>query len=63
MLDATKMKRKIIVAFTIKMSTDAHSEQCIYIKGDYNKIPIVQQEIESLLEDQKVLEYDGKEWK
>lgn len=51
------------IFFRIKMSTDAHSEQCIYIKGDYNKIPIVQQEIESLLEDQKVLEYDGKEWK
>lgn len=50
------------IFFRIKMSTDYHSEQCIYIKGDYNKIPIIQQEIEDLLDDQKVLKYNGESW-
>lgn len=50
------------IFFRIKMSTDKKSEQCIYIKGDNNKIPIIQQEIEDLMEDQKVLEYDGVKW-
>ena len=50
------------IFFRIKMSTDYHSEQCIYIKGDYNKIPIIQQEIEDLLEEQRVLTYNGEKW-
>lgn len=50
------------IIFRIKMSTDYHSEQCIYIKGDCNKIPIIQQEIEDLLEEQTVLTYNGEKW-
>lgn len=51
------------IFFRIKMSTDNHAEQCIYIKGDYNKIPIIQQELDSILEDLKVLTYDENGWK
>lgn len=50
------------IFFRIKMSTDSSSEQCIYIKGANNKIPIIQQEIEDLLEEQKVIKYTGEGW-
>ena len=50
------------IIFRIKMSTDYHSEQCIYIKGDCGKIPIIQQEIEDLLDEQTVLTYNGEKW-
>lgn len=51
------------IFFRIKMSTDQNSEQCIYIKGDNNKIPIIQQEIDDLLFEQNVVEYDGSKWR
>ena len=50
------------IFFRIKMSTDQNSEQCIYIKGDYNKIPIIQQELEDLVENQVVKCYNGEKW-
>ncbi len=50
------------IFFRIKMSTDQRSEQCIYIKGDYNKIPIIQQEIEDLIEEQQVVKFNGEKW-
>ena len=50
------------IFFRVKMSTDQRSEQCIYIKGDNNKIPIIQQEIDDLLEEQTVVEYNGEKW-
>lgn len=50
------------IFFRIKMSTDQNSEQCIYIKGDNNKIPIIQQEIDDLLSEQEVVEYSGAKW-
>lgn len=50
------------IFFRIKMSTDKRSEQCIYIKGDNNKIPIIQQEIDDLTDEQNVYEYDGEKW-
>lgn len=50
------------IFFRIKMSTEQNSEQCIYIKGDNNKIPIIQQEIDDLLCEQEVVQYDGSKW-
>lgn len=50
------------IFFRIKMSTDSNAEQCIYIKGDNNKIPIIQQEIDDLIEEQRVVCYDGEKW-
>lgn len=41
-----KSNAKSEIFFRIKMSADSKSEQCIYIKGDNNKIPIIQQEID-----------------
>lgn len=43
--------RKSEIFFRIKMSTDNKSEQCIYVKVDENKVPVIQQEIEELLEE------------
>lgn len=57
-----KGDQKPEVFFRIKMFTDNKNEQCIYIKGDNNKIPVIQQEIEDLLEDQSVYYYNGEQW-
>lgn len=51
------------IFFRIKMAAEARSEQCIYIKGDNNKIPIIQQEIDDMLDEQTVVTYDGEKWK
>ena len=56
----TDIKSEIF--FRIKMATDSKSEQCIYIKGDPNKIPIIQQEIDDLLEENTVVKYEGQSW-
>ena len=50
------------IFFRIKMSTDRKSEQCIYIKGDSGKVPIIEQEIDDLIEEQRVLQYNGQAW-
>jgi hypothetical protein len=50
------------IFFRIKMCTDRMSEQCIYIKGDSNKVPIIEQEIDDLIEEQRVLQYNGQSW-
>jgi hypothetical protein len=57
-----KDETKPEIFFRIKMSTEYRTEQCIYIKGDNNKIPIIQQEIDDLVEDQTVVTYNGNKW-
>lgn len=44
--------RRSEIFFRIKMSTDNKAEQCIYIKVDENKVAIIQQEVEELLEEE-----------
>lgn len=50
------------IFFRIKMSTDRQSEQCIYVKGAEIKVPIIQQEIDEMLDEQNVVTYDGHKW-
>ncbi len=50
------------IFFRIKMATAQKSEQCIYIRGDAGKVPIIQQEIEDMMEEQTVMTYDGERW-
>lgn len=44
--------RRSEIFFRIKMSTDNKAEQCIYIKVDENKVAVIQQEVEELLEEE-----------
>lgn len=56
--------RKSEIFFRIKMSTDNNAEQCIYIKVDENKVSIIQQEIEDLMEEDIHIETYGIDgWK
>ena len=50
------------IFFRIKMSTDKQSEQCIYVKGAEIKVPIIQQEIDEMIDEQTVVTFDGKKW-